>query len=514
MGALPLLSMTIFLPLMGAIAIFVNKGDGERSKAMNARWVALWVSLVTLGLAIILWWNFNAGTSDFQFEDKLDWMPLLNVGYHVGLDGISLPLFFLSALLVPICILSSWTVIQEKVPEYMIAFLILETMLLGTFSALDFILFYLFFEGILIPMFFIIGIWGGPNRIYAAFKFFLYTLLGSVLSLLAILYIYFEVGSSDIPLALTTPFDPKVQIWLWLAFFASFSIKIPMWPFHTWLPDAHVEAPTAGSVVLAGVLLKLGGYGFIRFSLPMFPEASSYFTPLIFTLSVIAIIYTSLVALVQTDMKKLIAYSSIGHMGFVTLGIFTVDAQGLQGAVTQMVSHGLISASLFLCVGILYDRIHTREISAYGGIVHVMPKYAAVFLFFILASVGLPGTSAFVGEFLVLLGTYQVSTWASTLASTGIVLVVAYALWLYRRVIFGVLTKDSLKGLSDLYWQEKVVFAPLVLGVFVLGIYPMPLLNIVDSSLANVIDQYNLANEPENARPLKSKKGVRVALND
>ena len=394
----------------------------------------------------------------------------------------------------------------------MIAFLVLETMLIGMFAALDFILFYVFFEGVLIPMFLIIGIWGGPNRVYAAFKFFLYTLLGSVLSLLAILYIYFEVGGSDIPLALTTPFDPKIQMWLWIAFFASFAVKIPMWPFHTWLPDAHVEAPTAGSVILAGVLLKMGGYGFIRFSLPMFPEASSYFTPMVFTLSIIAIIYTSLVALAQTDMKKLIAYSSVAHMGFVTLGIFTVDAQGVQGAVTQMVSHGLISAALFLCVGVLYDRIHSREIADYGGLVHRMPRYAAVFMFFILASVGLPGTSGFVGEFLVLLGAYQVSTWATTLATSGMVLGAAYALWLYRRVIFGALVKPNLKLISDLHWRENIVFAPLVAGVLILGIYPMPLLTMMETSVANVIDQYNLALESDAGGPIDPKKSLEIAL--
>lgn len=516
MASLPLLSMTIFLPLLGALVIFLNRENGRLAQTDNAKWVALWSSVVTLILTFILWGNFNPGTADFQFEEKLQWMPLLNIGYHVGVDGISLPLIILSALLIPICVLASWTSIEERVSEYMISFLVLETMLLGMFSALDFIVFYIFFEGVLIPMFLIIGIWGGPDRIYAAFKFFLYTLLGSVLSLLAILYIYFEVGGSDIPMALTTPFDPKIQIWLWLAFFASFAVKIPMWPFHTWLPDAHVEAPTAGSVILAGVLLKMGGYGFIRFSLPMFPEASATFTPFVFTLSIIAIIYTSLVALAQTDMKKLIAYSSVAHMGFVTLGIFTVDAQGLQGAITQMVSHGLISAALFLCVGVVYDRVHTREIASYGGLVHRMPRYATVFMLFILASVGLPGTSGFIGEFLVLLGAYQVSTWATTLATTGMVLGAAYALWLYRRVIFGVLGKSQLTSLSDLNWRENLVFAPLVASVFILGVYPMPLLKVLESSVAHVIDQYNLALDPNrapnsnNALEMASKKAQEI----
>jgi len=512
MSALPLLSMAIFLPLLGAIAIFSNWGNGGLSQANNARWVALWSSLVTLGITLIIWGNFDPTLADFQFQDQLQWMPLLNIEYHVGIDGISLPLILLSALLIPVSILASWSSIQERVAEYMIAFLVLETMLIGLFSALDFILFYVFFEGVLIPMFLIIGIWGGPNRIYAAFKFFLYTLLGSVLSLLAILYIYFEVGSSDIPLALTTPFDPKIQTWLWIAFFASFAVKIPMWPFHTWLPDAHVEAPTAGSVILAGILLKLGGYGFIRFSLPMFPEASAAFTPFIFTLSIIAIIYTSLVALVQTDMKKLIAYSSIAHMGFVTLGIFTVDAQGIQGAITQMVSHGLISAALFLCVGVVYDRIHSREIADFGGLVHRMPRYAFVFMIFILASVGLPGTSGFIGEFLVLLGAYQVSTWVTLLASTGMVLGAAYALWLYRRVIFGVLQNQKLKQILDLNWREDLTFAPLLVGVIFLGLYPMPLLTMINTSVANVIDQYNIALDPEGEGLLKKTKSVEVAL--
>jgi NADH-quinone oxidoreductase subunit M len=512
MSALPLLSMAIFLPLLGALAIFSNWGNGELSQANNARWVALWSSLVTFGITLILWINYDASSSEFQFQDRLQWMPLLNVEYHVGVDGISLPLILLSALLIPLSILASWSSIQERVPEYMIAFLVLETMLIGLFSALDFILFYIFFEGVLIPMFLIIGIWGGPNRIYAAFKFFLYTLLGSVLSLLAILYIYFEVGSSSIPLALTTPFDPEIQIWLWVAFFASFAVKIPMWPFHTWLPDAHVEAPTAGSVILAGILLKLGGYGFIRFSLPMFPEASAYFTPFVFTLSIIAIIYTSFVALVQTDMKKLIAYSSIAHMGFVTLGIFTVDAQGIQGAITQMVSHGLISAALFLCVGVVYDRIHSREIADYGGLVHRMPRYAFVFMVFMLASIGLPGTSGFIGEFLVLLGAYQVSTWVTLLASFGMVLGAAYALWLYRRVIFGVLQNPKLKQILDLHWREDLVFAPLLGGVLILGIYPMPLLSMINTSVAHIIDQYNIALDPEGEGLFKKTKSVEVAL--
>lgn len=497
MDSIPLLSITIFLPLLGALAILANKGNGGLERAQNARWVALWTSLVTLGLTLILWKNYNPETADFQFQEKLHWIPMLNIGYFIGIDGISLPFILLSALLIPLCVLASWTSIQNQVSEYMITFLVLETMLIGMFSSLDFILFYLFFEGVLIPMFLIIGIWGGPDRIYATFKFFLYTLFGSVFMLLAILYIYFEVGGSNIPLALTTAFEPHIQTWLWLAFFVSFAVKIPMFPFHTWLPDAHVEAPTAGSVILAGILLKMGGYGFIRFSLPMFPDASAYFTPFVFTLSIIAIIYTSLVALVQQDMKKLIAYSSVAHMGFVTLGIFTVDAQGIQGAITQMVSHGLISAALFLCVGVVYDRIHSREIKDYGGLVHRMPRYATFFMLFLLGSVGLPGTSGFIGEFLVLVGTYQVSTWATTFATGGMVLGAAYGLWLYRRVVFGLMHHPKLFSISDLNWRENLVFSPLLAGVLILGVYPMPLLTLMETSVSHIIDQFNLAMDPE-----------------
>lgn len=512
MNSLPLLSITIFLPLLGAFVILLNWGNKESALAVNARWVALWTTFVTFVLAVILWGYFNAASGEFQFEEKLQWMPLLDISYHVGLDGISLPLFLLSALLIPLAILVSWSSIKERVPEYMVAFLFLETFLLGMFSALDFILFYVFFEGVLLPMFLIIGIWGGPNRIYAAVKFFLYTLLGSVLSLLAIIYIYFEVGSSDIPTALITPFDPQIQTWLWLAFFASFAVKIPMWPFHTWLPDAHVEAPTAGSVILAGVLLKMGGYGFIRFSIPMFPEASSYFTPLVFTLSIIAIIYASLVALVQQDMKKLIAYASVAHMGFVTLGIFTVDPQGLEGAIMQMVSHGLVSAALFICVGVVYDRLQSREIASYGGLVHVMPRYATFFMFFLLASIGLPGTSGFVGEFLVLLGTFQANTWATVLASTGMVLGAAYALWLYRRVMFGSLVKPELKTLSDLNWREDLVFVPLAASVLVLGLYPLPILTLAEASVVKVVDQFNLALEEEGKDLVDTKNSLEIAF--
>jgi len=510
MKMMPLLSMTIFLPLIGAFAILL--GRGSEGADQNARYVALWTSVVTFALTLLLWVFFDNGQTGFQFQETHEWIPSLGISYHVGLDGISLPFVMLSAFLIPICVLSSWTSITKNVPEYMLAFLVLETLMIGMFSALDMVLFYLFFEGVLIPMFLIIGIWGGPNRVYAAFKFFLYTLLGSVLMLLAIIAMAHVMGSTSIPLAMETHFDSQLQIWLWLAFFASFAVKVPMWPVHTWLPDAHVEAPTAGSVILAGVLLKMGGYGFLRFSIPMFPEASLYFTPLIFTLSIIAIIYTSLVALVQKDMKKLIAYSSVAHMGLVTLGIFSMDAQAVQGSVIQMVSHGIVSAALFLCVGVLYDRIHSREISDYGGVVLKMPIYAGVFMLFILGSVGLPGTSGFVGEFLVLLGTFQVNTWAALLASTGMVLGAAYALYLYRRVIFGKLEHTSLNSLKDLSRREKWVFAPLAVMTLWLGVYPMPLIHMIDGSVSQLIDQYNIALDPD-IELEESPKTLEVAQN-
>src|SRR5476651_1651192 len=375
----------------------------------------------------------------------------------MGVDGISLPFVILTTALMPICILASWTSIQKRVKEYMIAFLVLETLMIGTFSALDLVLFYLFFEGGLIPMFLIIGVWGGPRRVYASFKFFLYTLLGSVLMLLAIMALYWNAGTTDIPALMHTAVPRSLQTWAWLAFFASFAVKLPMWPVHTWLPDAHVEAPTAGSVILAAILLKMGGYGFLRFSLPMFPDASHYFQPLIYTLSIVAIIYTSLVALVQEDMKKLIAYSSVAHMGFVTMGIFAATPQGVSGGIFQMVSHGVVSAALFLCVGVVYDRMHSREIATYGGLVNRMPVYAVVFLVFTLANVGLPGTSRFVGEFLTLIGTFRINTWVATLATLGTILSAAYALWLYRKVIFGKLEKPSLFNIKDIGWREMMV---------------------------------------------------------
>jgi NADH-quinone oxidoreductase subunit M len=499
----PILSLVTFLPLVGAAAILIIRGD-DAVVARNARATALWTSLITFALSLMLWFGFDRTTSDFQFVEQSVWIESLGINYHMGVDGISVLFVLLSTLLTPICVLASWESIKTRVKEYMIAFLVLETLMVGMFSALDFVLFYIFFEGVLIPMFLIIGVWGGQRRVYAAFKFFLFTLTGSVLLLLAILAMYVTTGSTDIPTLLKASIPPDLQNWLWLAFFASFAVKVPMWPVHTWLPDAHVEAPTAGSVILAGVLLKMGAYGFLRFSLPMLPSASEFFTPVIFSLSIIAIIYTSLVALAQLDMKKLIAYSSVAHMGFVTLGIFTVNQQGVTGAIFQMLSHGIVSAALFLCVGVIYDRIHTREIARYGGLVHRMPVYALLFMLFMLASVGLPGTSGFVGEILILVGLFQVSTWAATLAATGLILGAAYMLWMYRRVVFGQLTKDDLKGILDVTPREIAVFAPLVILTIWMGVYPGPVLDIIDASVANLVDQ--------NKSALAALKSVAVAV--
>jgi NADH-quinone oxidoreductase subunit M len=439
----------------------------------------------------MLWIGFDSTTGDFQFVEERQWIPALDIGYRVGVDGISLLFILLSTLLTPLCILASWTVIRDRVKEYMIAFLVLETMMVGMFAALDIIVFYVFFEGVLIPMFIIIGVWGGPRRVYAAFKFFLYTLAGSVLMLLALLAIWVSAGSGDIRILLDHGFPVAWQYWLWLAFFASFAVKIPMWPMHTWLPDAHVEAPTAGSVILAGVLLKMGGYGFLRFSLPMMPVASDFFAPMVFALSVIAIIYTSLVALVQTDMKKLIAYSSVAHMGFVTIGIFTVTIQGVEGAIIQMLSHGVVSAALFLIVGVLYDRMHSRDIARYGGLVQRMPAYAVVFLVFTLAAVGLPGTSGFIGEFLVIVAAFQVNSWVALLATTGVILSAAYMLWLYRRVVFGQITRDDLKDIVDLDRRELAIFAPLLLVVFWMGLWPEPFFDVIRVSVDQLVTGYH-----------------------
>ncbi|MEE8351096.1 MAG: NADH-quinone oxidoreductase subunit M [Rhodospirillales bacterium] len=492
MDTLPILSLLTFLPLVGALFILSIRGD-EDVVARNARHVALWTSLINFMLSLFIWVHFDTKTANFQFVEFALWMPDFNISYKMGVDGISMLFVLLTTLLTPLCVLASWQNIQTRVKEYMISFLVLETFMIGMFCALDLVVFYIFFEAVLIPMFIIIGVWGGPRRVYASFKLFLYTLLGSVLMLLAILAMYADAGTTDIPNLLVHHFPPELQTWLWLAFFASFAVKIPMWPVHTWLPDAHVEAPTAGSVVLAAVLLKFGGYGFLRFSLPMFPDASVMFTPLIFTLSIIAVIYTSLVALAQEDMKKLIAYSSVAHMGFVTIGAFTMTEQGVEGAIYQMLSHGIISAALFLIVGVVYDRIHSREIIAYGGLVHQMPKYSLIFMLFMLASVGLPGTAGFIGEFLILVGAFKVNPWVAALAATGLILGAAYMLYLYRRVIFGTMTKENLAAIGDLNMREIAIFAPLVILVIWMGIYPGPFLDIMHVSVENLLTNINTA---------------------
>jgi NADH-quinone oxidoreductase subunit M len=488
--AWPILSTITFLPLLGALLIVALRGRDEAA-SRNARFIALWTTLVTFALSLLLWRDFDPSTAQFQFVEQRAWLDVIK--FHMGVDGISLPFVLLTTLLMPLCILASWQSITARVNEYMIAFLVLETLMLGVFTSLDLVLFYLFFEGGLIPMFLIIGIWGGSRRVYASFKFFLYTLAGSLLMLLAIMAIYWEAGTTDIPTLLTHGFPPHMQTWLWFAFLASFAVKLPMWPVHTWLPDAHVEAPTAGSVILAGILLKMGGYGFLRFSIPMFPLASTEFAPLIFALSVIAIIYTSLVSLAQEDVKKLIAYSSVAHMGFVTIGVFTLTLQGLQGGIFQMLSHGIVSGALFLCVGVIYDRMHTREISAYGGLADRMPIYAFCFMVFTLANIGLPGTSGFVGEFLSLLGAFRINTWVAFLAATGVILSAAYALWLYGRVIFGKLEKPALKYITDLTWREVAVMAPLIVLTIVFGFYPGPILDASAVSVEALIKNYQTA---------------------
>ena len=486
MSSMPLLSLVTLLPLVGALIVLFIRDEGDAARR-NIRNVTLLTTVFTFIVSLFIWTGFDNSDPGFQFVEKMDWLGG-GISYHMGVDGISMLFVILTTFLMPLCILASWHV-EKRVKEYMIAFLLLETLMIGVFCALDLVLFYVFFEAGLIPMFLIIGVWGGKRRVYASFKFFLYTLLGSVLMLLAIMAMYFQAGTTDIPTLLTHDFPANMQTWLWLAFFASFAVKMPMWPVHTWLPDAHVEAPTAGSVILAAILLKMGGYGFLRFSLPMFPLASEYFAPFVFTLSVVAIIYTSLVALMQEDMKKLIAYSSVAHMGYVTMGIFAMNQEGIQGSLFQMLSHGLVSGALFLCVGVVYDRMHTREIAAYGGLVNNMPKYAVVFLIFTMANVGLPGTSGFIGEFLVLLGVFQVNTWVAFFATTGVVLSAAYALWLYRRVIYGVLSKESLKGLLDLSTREKTVIYPLVVLTIFFGVYPAPVFDATAASVKALVNQ-------------------------
>ena len=487
MSEWPILSTVTFLPLVGAFLILLIKDEGQAARR-NIRNVALFTTAFTFVLSLFVWAAFDYSNPGFQLVEKMEWLDS-GISYHMGVDGISMLFVILTTFLMPLCILASWVSVEKRVKEYMIAFLILETLMIGVFTALDIVLFYVFFEAGLIPMFIIIGVWGGKRRVYASFKFFLYTLLGSVLMMLAIMAMFWQAGTTDIPTLLAHDFPANMQTWLWLAFFASFAGKMPMWPVHTWLPDAHVEAPTAGSVILAGILLKMGGYGFLRFSLPMFPLASADFAPLVFALSVVAIIYTSLVALMQEDIKKLIAYSSVAHMGFVTMGIFTMNEIGIQGAIFQMLSHGLVSGALFLCVGVIYDRMHTREIAAYGGLVNNMPKYAVVFLIFTMANVGLPGTSGFVGEFLTLMGAFQANTWVAFFATTGVVLSAAYALWLYRRVVFGALTKDSLKGLLDLSTREKAVIYPLVALTIFFGVYPAPILDATAASVDALVGQ-------------------------
>ncbi len=488
----PVLSLVTFLPLLGAAAIAFLRGD-EAATARNARWIALWTSLIVFAVSLVLWFDFDPANSGFQFRENVPWLPEFGVGYRMGVDGISVLFVLLSTALTPVCVLASWDAIRSRVREYMIAFLVLETMMVGMFAALDFLLFYVFFEGVLLPMYLIIGVWGGPRRVYASLKFFLYTFAGSVLMLLALLAMWHRAGTTDIQVLLHTPFPYAMQVWLFLAFLASFAVKVPMWPVHTWLPDAHVEAPTAGSVILAGVLLKMGAYGFIRFSVPMLPLASAHFAPLMFALGVVAVIYTSLVALAQQDMKKLIAYSSVAHMGVVVIGIFTFNQQGVDGALVQMLSHGIVSAALFLCVGVVYDRIHTREISRYGGLADRMPAYALIFMLFTMASIGLPGTSGFVGEFLVLVGAFQISLWLALLGSLGMVLGAAYMLYLYQRVIFGRITRDDLRSILDLTPREVAVFAPLVVLTLWLGIYPSSFMRIFDASTGALVQQHQQA---------------------
>ena len=506
MLSLPILSIIIFLPLVGvALLSLINSttANGER----NLKQTALWVVCLNFIVSIAMLINFDQSDPNFQFTESYFWLNS-GISYHLGVDGISILLIILTTFLMPFCILASFESIKVSLKEYLIAFLILETLMIGVFCSLDLVLFYLFFEGGLIPMFLIIGIWGGERRVYATFKFFLFTLAGSVFMLLAIIAIYMDTGTTNITYLLQFDLDPSLQYIFWLAFFASFAVKIPMWPVHTWLPDAHVEAPTAGSVILAGVLLKMAGYGFIRFSLGIFPIASSYFAPFIFTLSIIAIIYASLVALVQTDMKKLIAYSSVAHMGFVTLGIFTFTLQGIEGAIIQMLSHGIISAALFLCVGVVYDRIHTREIDRYGGLVNRMPIYAFAFMIFIMGSIGLPGTSGFVGEFLVLLSIFSVNTYFAVFATSGVVLAAAYSLWLYRKVIFGSLIKDDLQDILDLSYREIIILFPLAFLTIFFGFYPQPLIDIIEPSTIQLIT--NIANDVAIAEPASYEPVIKM----
>ncbi|MEO9189141.1 MAG: NADH-quinone oxidoreductase subunit M [Acetobacteraceae bacterium] len=505
----PILSLVTWLPLVGCVVILSVRGD-EATVAANARWTALWTSLIVLALSLVLWVEWNPHEAGFQFVEQVKWLPGYEVSYKMGVDGISVLFVLLTTVLTPICILASWESITKYVREYMIAFLILETMLVGLFCALDFVVFYIFFEGVLIPMYLIIGVWGGPRRVYAAFKFFLFTLTGSVLMLLALLAMWSYAHTTDIPTLMHTSFPPHMQTWLFLALLASFAVKVPMWPVHTWLPDAHVEAPTAGSVMLAGVLLKMGAYGFLRFSVPMLPLASVQLAPLIFTISVVAVIYTAYVALAQTDMKKLVAYSSVAHMGVVTIGIFTFNVQGIQGALFLMLSHGIVSSALFLIIGVIYDRLHTREISRYGGLADRMPAYALVFMVFVMASVGLPGTSGFVGEFLVTIGALHINFWLAILGTMGLILGPMYTLYLYRRVVFGRLTKIDLRGMLDLSPREIAVFAPLVVLTIWMGAYPTSFTRFWDATVTSMVQQHQQATAvPPGPEPVMLAQAVR-----
>jgi len=490
MSEIPILSILIFIPVVGIFFMLLIRNNDDQS-SQNLKHTALWITFLNFIISLSLLFSFDLNNPDFQFVEKYAWIES-GISYHLGIDGVSILFVILTTMLVPICILASYESIKFSVKEYLISFLALETFMIGVFCSLDLVLFYLFFEGGLIPMFLIIGIWGGERRVYSTFKFFLYTLAGSVFMLLAIIYIFISTGTTDVETLLVYNFTTNEQLILWIAFFTSFMVKIPMWPFHTWLPDAHVEAPTAGSVILAGVLLKMAGYGFIRFSIGFFPDASEFFAPFIFSLSVIAIIVTSLIALVQEDMKKLIAYSSVAHMGFVTLGIFTFTVQGIEGGIIQMISHGIVSAALFLCVGVVYDRLHTREIARYGGLVSKMPFYSFSFMIFILASLGLPGTSGFVGEFLVLLSIFSINTYFAIFATTGVVLAATYSLWLYRRIIFGALIKDDLSEMFDLTRREIIIFLPLIILTVFIGLYPKPIINIIEPSTEKIVNQIKM----------------------
>ena len=482
----PILSSLILLPVLGAIFIFFSKSNNN----LTIKYLALFVSFANFILSLYLWYLFDTTTSEFQFLEERSWIKGF-INYKVGVDGISILFIILTTFITPLCVVSVNDTIKSRLKDFLVAILIMESLMIGVFCSLDLVVFYLFFEGGLIPMFLIIGIWGGEKRVYSAFKFFLYTLLGSVLMLVAIISIYWMTGTTDVTYLYNIGIDAKYQNLLWLAFFSSFAVKTPMWPVHTWLPDAHVEAPTAGSVLLAAILLKMAGYGFIRFSLGLFPIASEYFVPLVYFLSLVAIIYTSLVALMQEDMKKLIAYSSVAHMGFVTLGIFTITQQGLEGSIYQMISHGLVSAALFLSVGVLYERMHTRLIKNYGGLVSIMPKYAIIFMIFTLGAVGLPGTSGFVGEFLILMGAFKKSFLVATIASLGVILAAAYMLWLYKRIIFGIVINEKLKKLKDLSKTELFILSSLAFPIIFFGFYPEPLLNTTEVSIKNLIEMYN-----------------------